>query len=306
MAAILIEGLSKSYGERVGIRDLHLRIESGSVHGFIGPNGAGKTTTIRLLLGFLRADSGSARVLGCDAFRDSQQIKRLVGYLPGDLRLHDWMSPRTALKIHGRARGMRLLAAGARLAEFFDLDLDVSVRQMSRGMQQKLGLILALAHRPQLLVLDEPTTALDPITQAQLYECLRGRAAQGTTVFFSSHVLSEVEGLCDRVAIVRGGELVADEAISSLREAARRRVEIQWRSAAAAAAPPPGCLGDLQVERQRWTAQLQAPVGELLAWLDRTEVADLTIAEPDLDTLFLRYYQGTGVPGLEAGGENVS
>jgi ABC-2 type transport system ATP-binding protein len=221
---ILVEGLTKHYGPRVGVKGLSLRVPKGCVFGFIGPNGAGKTTTIRLLLGFLRPGAGRAQIFGRDCWRESHLIKREVGYVPGDLRLHPWMTGVDALVVTGRARGLDLAPSGRELASYFELDLTVRVRSMSRGMRQKLGLILALVHEPSLLVLDEPTSSLDPLAQDRLYRRLRALAERGHTVFFSSHVLSEVQDLCDRVAIVRSGVLVADETLETLRSRAKREV----------------------------------------------------------------------------------
>ena len=287
---ISARGLSKSYGARLGVRGVSLEVARGSVFGFIGPNGAGKTTTIRLLLGFLRASEGEARVLGRDCWRESHLIKRDVGYLPGDLRLSPWMNGESACQIFGAARRLDLRAACAELAEYFDLDLAVPARSMSRGMRQKLGLILALAHRPSVLVLDEPTSALDPLTQDLLYRRLLEMAGDGCTVFFSSHVLSEVQDLCERVAIIRGGSIVADETVAALRGRAKRNVVIEWAGQPPALSEAPA---DLQVREPRdavWKCELAGEVPPLLSWLRDREVVDLAIEPPDLDSLFKRYY----------------
>ena len=291
MPAISTEALTKSYGERVGVRDVSLQVDEGSVFGFIGPNGAGKTTTIRMLLGFLKPTSGRARVLGQDAWSESAAIKRDVGYLPGDLRLPGWMDGRKALRVVGAARSRDLTAPGHELAEYFALELGVPVRDMSRGMRQKLGLILTLAHRPRLLVLDEPTSALDPLTQERLCSLLRERAEGGATVFFSSHVLSEVQDLCERVAFVRSGEIIVDTTLAELRSQVRRDVTIEWRES-----PPPPQLADglLEVYRQTetvWHSRLVGTTPELLDWLSGRPVADLAVEPPDLDSLFMRFYR---------------
>ncbi len=286
--AIHTKQLTKSYGSRTGIKAIDLQVPRGSVFGFIGPNGAGKTTTIRVLLGFLRPDGGQCEVLGLDCSRQSHAIKAATGYVPGDLRLPTWMKGTDALLIHGRARGINLQRRGHDLAELFDLDLNIKVRAMSRGMRQKLGLILALAHDPDLLILDEPTTALDPITQAQLYRDLRRRADGGATVFFSSHVLSEVEDLCDQVAIIRKGSIVADQTIESLIKEARRLVTLRWNQEPQEDAP--SCLIDVEKSQLEWTAQLDGDTTELLNWLQGKPLADMVLARPDLDSLFLRYY----------------
>jgi ABC-2 type transport system ATP-binding protein len=288
---IVIDNLTRRYGPRVGVEDLSLRVPAGTVFGFLGPNGAGKTTTIRVLLGFLRPTDGRARIFGRDCWRDTHVIKRDVGYMPGDLRLYPWMTGADGLRVFGRVRGRDLRRSGAELAEQFGLDLDVPAKAMSRGMRQKLGLILALVHEPKLLILDEPTASLDPLMQDRLNRHLRDLAAHGHTVFFSSHRLSEVEELCDRVAILRKGKLVADETLDSLRGRVHRDVVIRWPSGdAAAATEPPGCLDVDRREGRYWQGSLRGPVSELVSWLAGRQVTDLTVAPPDLESLFRRYY----------------
>lgn len=291
MSAINLENLTKHYGRRVGIDSLDLVIPTGAVFGFLGPNGAGKTTTIRLLLGLLRPTCGRATVLGMDALRESPRIKAIVGYLPGDLRLYPWMNARNALSIFGRVRRMDLTTRGLALCERFDLETEVRARSMSRGMRQKLGLVLALAHEPQLLILDEPTSALDPIMQRTLYDYLRERTSAGATVFFSSHSLSEVEGLCDRVAILRKGRLVADETLDALRERAGRTVTLRWRDAESAKVQAPGFLTLKTHQGRDWTATLAGPVTDLVRWSAEQALEDMTIGKPDLDSLFHAYYE---------------
>ena len=223
------------YGRRVGVRSLDLRIPAGQVFGFLGPNGAGKTTAIRLLLGFLR-DTGGATIFGHDCWRQRAVVQRDVGYLPGDLRLYPWMTGHRALRISGQIRRLDLSAAGRELRRRFRLEMNLRVRKMSRGMRQKLGLILASAHRPRLLILDEPTSGLDPLMQDVLMDLLRERTAEGTTVFFSSHTLSEVEQLCDHIAIVRDGEVVVDDALDVWRRKAGREITLVFSDETAARA----------------------------------------------------------------------
>jgi ABC-2 type transport system ATP-binding protein len=296
--AIDIRKLTRRYGSRRGVADVDLRVPTGSLFGFLGPNGAGKSTTIRVLLGFLRPTEGSATVLGRDCWRDSARIKADVGAIPGDLRLWPWLTGRSALKLFGRVRGRDLSAAGARLAEELELDLSVRVRAMSRGMRQKLGLILALAHDPAVLILDEPTTALDPLMQERLRGILRRLAGAGRTVFFSSHTLAEVEDLCERVAIVKAGRIVADSTLAQLKRDAGHDVEVVWRPGAAPERAPEG-LTLLMRTPERWAGRLDGPVEPLLAFLAGRGVEDLRIARPDLERLFRRYYEGA--PGNGGG-----
>jgi len=290
MSILEIQSLTRRYGERRGVDDVNLAVREGSLFGFLGPNGAGKTTTIRCLVGLLRPTSGTARIFGLDCWHQSRAIKDEIGYIPGDLRLPSWLDGRTALRIWGSVRRRDLRPEGTRLAEQFGLDLAVKVRNMSRGMRQKLGLVLALAHRPRLLVLDEPTVTLDPLMQIVFQEQLREMASAGHTVFFSSHTLGEVEQLCDRVAMIRGGRIVANEPLAELRSRAGHQVTIHWRDAAAAAVPPPAFLALDRREGLTWHAAIAGPIEPLVTWLAGRPIADLAIGRPDLETLFHRFY----------------
>jgi ABC-2 type transport system ATP-binding protein len=289
---IELDHLTRRYGRRRGVERVSLSIPEGALFGFLGPNGAGKTTTIRVMLGFLRPTSGEARIFGLDCWRESKSIKRDIGYLPGDLRLPPWVNGANALSIFGAVRGKDLAGSGRELAEKFDLDLRVKVRDMSRGMRQKLGLILALAHSPRLLVLDEPTSSLDPLMQQALHDLLRQLAGAGHTVFFSSHSLGEVEQLCDRVAIVRDGEIVADESLAALRDRAGHDVTIRWKDdAPALAIGPPDFLRLTRREGVVWQGTLDGPVRRLVEFLAGKPVEDLSIGRPDLESLFRRFYE---------------
>lgn len=260
--------------------------------GFLGPNGAGKSTTIRVLMGFLRAESGSAKIFGMDCWKEGHKIRRDVGYVPGDLRLHSWMTATDALQIFGAIRGCEMLKHGRELAEGFGLDSKVKARAMSRGMKQKLVLILALAHRPRLLVLDEPTTGLDPLMQEWFRAHLQQLVVAGHTVFFSSHTLSEVEQLCDRVAIIRDGCIVADQSLESLRSRAGHEVTIRWKGVAdGETIIPPDFLRLTTRQGTLWTGMVDGPVERLIGWLAHHPVQDLAIGRPDLETLFRRFYE---------------
>jgi ABC-2 type transport system ATP-binding protein len=291
MSVIATQQLSKRYGHRMGLDSADLNVGEGEIFGFLGANGAGKTTAIRLLLGFLRPTHGRATIFGLDCWRKSAWIKRDVGYLPGDLRLYSWLTCQRALRIVGRVRGLDLRASGAELANRFQLEMDLRVRRMSRGTRQKLGLIMALAHKPRLLVLDEPTSGLDPVMQAVLADHLRELASGGHTVFFSSHTLREVETLCDRVAVVRHGRVIANETLESLRTRARRTVELVFAdetSASGAALP-----SFLQVQRRdgrKLLCELDGPAAPLVRWAAGQPLADMTISPPDLETLFRKFY----------------
>ncbi len=291
MDVIATENLVKCYGDYPALRGIALRVASGSLFGFLGPNGAGKTTAIRILLGLLRASEGRATVLGHDVWHDGPLLRRKVGYLPGDVRFYDRLTGRATLGFVDAARGGGGGAEMQRLVDRLELDLDKRVRAYSRGMKQKLGLIAAMMHRPQLLILDEPTTGLDPLVRETLYEELRNVAAEGRTVLFSSHTLAEVEVLCDEVAIVREGALIEHERMDVLRRRAVRHVEVHFAPGAQPAQPmPAGLEVAQQTDRSlhgTWTGATDA----LVAWLAQSNVQDVTIAPPDLDDLFLAYYE---------------
>lgn len=299
MDVIQVHDLTKCYGARVGVCGLSFQVQHGTLFGFLGPNGSGKTSTIRMLLGLLRPSSGSATIFGLDVWKQSHRTKAEVGYVPGDVRLYPWLTGRNATAIVGRARGMDLLARGLELSEEFHLDPDVPVRKMSRGMKQKLGLLLALIHKPRLLIFDEPSSGLDPLMQETLFAHLRRCVADGGTVFFSSHTLSEVELLCDRVVILRDGRMVENETVQRLRERAGRTVELYWNVEASpdrTAVPPFLRLTERTASARGgicWRAELVGSSTELLRWCVGQPIADLSIGQPDLAALFRGYYSST-------------
>lgn len=294
MPVLTATQLTKSYGDRRGINEVNLELAAGEIFGFLGPNGAGKSTTIRLLLGFLKSDSGTARILGHDCWDHSALIKQQIGYVPGDVRLYPWLTARRAFQIVSGIRGKPLMDAGLQLAEEFHLEPDLPVRKMSRGNRQKVSLVLALVHRPALIILDEPTSGLDPLMQELLIGRLRKLAGEGCAVFFSSHTLGEVETLCDRVAIVRDGRIIADTALPELKERAPRRVELHFQSGddAAACQLPPGTEGRQQTEATIVTS-LTGGSTNLVQWAAQQPLADLCIGPPNLETLFRSYYNTT-------------
>jgi len=291
MNAIEARALAKSYGAVQALAGVDLTVPAGSIFGFLGPNGAGKTTAMRILMGLLRASGGRASVLGLDVWRDSATIRAQVGYLSGDVRLYEWMSGRRLADYCNRSRGGGHDDEIERLRERLDLNLDRPIRDYSRGMKQKLGLITALLHRPKLLILDEPTTGLDPLVQQTLYDELRAAAGEGRTVLFSSHTLSEVEQLCDRVAIIRAGRIIEDSTIARLRERAIRRVELRMSNDELRRTTWPADW--LAIESRDGTAvgAWKGTAQGLLAWLASVRMEDVTIGAPDLEDLFAAYYR---------------
>lgn len=288
MNAVETMALTKRYGRFEALRDVDLVVPRGARYGFLGPNGSGKSTTIRILLGLLRATHGAARVLGADAWRDGPALRARVGYLPGELRLYEAMSGRHVLQFLAAARRRDARTEIDRLSALFGLALDRRVRAYSSGMKQKLGLIAALMHEPDLLVLDEPTTGLDPLVRHTLFDELRRISAQGRTVVFSSHTLSEVDELCDSVGILRGGRLVAQERVEVLRPKSVRRVEALLPPDAPV--DPPEGFTRRPSSGARLDGTWRGPVGPLVAWLAARHAIDVIISPPDLEDLFLAYY----------------
>jgi ABC-2 type transport system ATP-binding protein len=291
LPAIQTERLTKHYGSVRALNELSLEVRPGEIFGFLGPNGAGKSTTIRTLLGYLHATSGSARVLGLDVERESVQIRRRVGYLPGGISLYGSMSGEDALDYLADLQGQ----PAARRAELCDRlqlsahDLRRRIRDYSRGMRQKLGVIQALQHDPELAILDEPTEGLDPLMQHAFYGILEDMKAAGRTIFFSSHVLPEVERVCDRVAIIRAGELMALQTVDDLLARRKRRITLRWRGAAPDLSFIPG-LADVQVRGDRATATLAGEVGPFVRAIASPALEDLTIEPASLEEAFLEFY----------------
>lgn len=292
MNVVEIDKLTKRYGSHRALDDLSLCVPYGTIFGFLGPNGAGKTTTLRILVGLLRASDGRANVLGLDAWKDSTKVCARVGYLPGDVRFPQHLTGAAFLDFCNDMRGGGATSEIGRLRERFDLNLERKIREYSRGMKQKLGLMQAMMHKPELLILDEPTTALDPLVQQTLYDELRAVVGDGRTVLFSSHTLAEVEALCDRVAIIRAGKLIEDNTIDALKSRALRRVEIRLkRGTELKTNSAPTGLDNLTLNSTLATATWRGDVEPLLKWLLEVGVVDVMIGAPDLEDLFTAYYR---------------
>jgi ABC-2 type transport system ATP-binding protein len=302
-AVIAADGLTKHYGNVEALVDLTLDVRSGEIFGFLGPNGAGKSTMIRTLLGFLHPTRGSATVLGLDVVADSVEIRRRTGYLPGGIALYDSLSGADALEyladLQDRGSPMR-----DELCERLQMSKSVlrrKVRDYSRGMRQKIGVIQALQHDPELAILDEPTEGLDPLMQHAFYALMDDQRAKGRSIFFSSHVLSEVERICDRVAIIRSGHLMALQNVDDLLARRKKKVELRWRGVVAPdLAGIPG-LADVKVDGNRMTATLQGDVSGFVRAIASPSLEDLTIEPARLEEAFLEYYAGDEASEEERG-----
>jgi ABC-2 type transport system ATP-binding protein len=289
LAIIEILGLTKYYDDVRGIEDLTLEVEEGEIFGYLGPNGAGKTTTIRTLLGFLKPTRGEARILGKDIQKQTVEIKQEVGYVPGDLSLYGNLSGREFLDYFSSLRGSDPTLLDD-LLERFPLPLDREIEGYSRGMKQMVAIIQAFMNDPQLVVMDEPTAGLDPLMQQTVYSFLEEEKARGRTVFFSSHVLSEVDKICDRVGIIRGGKLVALEDIESLKNKGGKKVRVKIEGDPTRFNGPE----DTRIE-DGWIQFVVA--GDINPWireLSRFNVLNLEVESFSLEDIFMRYYEEAG------------
>ena len=294
--AIRTRGLTKVFrGGPTAVRELDLAVRVGEVFGFLGPNGAGKTTTIRILLDLLRPTSGEAEVLGLDTRGAGVEARRRIGYLPGDLALYPKLTAHETLTYLGALRGGVPERQITALSERLGLDLDRPVGTLSHGNRQKVGLVQAFMHEPELLVLDEPTGGLDPLLQQEFHRLVEEAAAAGRTVFLSSHVLSEVERVADRVGIIRGGSLVALEEIAALKQRATRRLDVELaRPVDADAFARLPNVREADAERTLLHLVVEGPVDAVVKALAEHEVVSITSHEPDLEEVFLDYYREDG------------
>ncbi|SES46652.1 ABC transporter ATP-binding protein [Actinokineospora terrae] len=289
--AISVSGLVKTFGRTRALDGLDLTVRTGEVHGFLGPNGAGKSTTIRVLLGLLRADSGSATLLGGDPWHDATELHRRLAYVPGDVSLWPNLSGGEVIDLLGRLRGGLDQRRRAELLERFDLDPRKKGRTYSKGNRQKVALVAALASDVELLVLDEPTSGLDPLMESVFQDCVREERDRGRTVLLSSHILAEVETLCDRVSIIRAGKTVETGTLTDLRHLTRTSISAELAAPPNGIATLPG-VHDLVVEgnRVKFDVDTRELDGALRALVE-SGVRSLTSQPPTLEELFLRHYQ---------------
>jgi ABC-2 type transport system ATP-binding protein len=302
VSAIRTNRLSKDYGLGRGLFDLDLEVSPQEVFGYLGPNGAGKTTTIRCLMGMIRPTGGAAHIFGLDCRRDSVAVKRKVGYLPGDIPQFGSLRGKEVVAYLGGMRGGVDANNVRSIAERFDLDLSRRFREYSTGNKRKLGILLAFMHRPELLILDEPTSGLDPLNQQEFYALLREARDGGATAFLSSHILSEVEHICDRVGILRGGRLVNVAQLEELHHIRAHRVELEFAPATAvpdAAIRSAAGVENVAVDGQRVSCTVRGSFGPLFEAIRNSRLTDLVSTEPSLEEIFLSYYSESD-PGQKA------
>jgi ABC-2 type transport system ATP-binding protein len=289
---IRLERLTKRYPNGRGIADVTFAVAPGELFGFLGPNGAGKSTTIKTLLGLLTPDSGAASVAGHDIRTESVAVRAAVGYLPSDLALYDGLTGLEQIRFSLRVRGKEgELKRALALADRLEVDLNRKIKTLSRGQKQKVAITLAMAHDPAVLIFDEPTTGLDPLAQEVLHALMREEAACGKTILFSSHILSEVESLCDRVAIIRDGRIVTVDTIQALKQQRLKRVTVEFATAAPHLADLPGVREWNFSGRRASFAWVGAPQA-LLTTLSAYDLVDVQIQDPSLEEVFMTFYTG--------------
>jgi ABC-2 type transport system ATP-binding protein len=292
--ALMTQGLTKSYGRVRALQGVDLEVQRGEIFGYLGPNGAGKTTTIRCLLDLIRPDGGAVRVLGIDPQAEPVEVHAHTGYLPGELQLDPNMSVEGALRYFNSLRGNKVDWGFVRqLTRRLDLPLKPQIKNLSHGNKQKVGIVQALMHRPQLLLLDEPTLGLDPLMQHEVYRLLREAQADGATAFFSSHIMSEVEAVAERVAIIREGVIVEVAETASLINRALHRARIRFKQPVdiGPLANVPGVVVLSQDDGMSVLLQVEGEMDDLIKTLAAFPVSDFETEHPSLEEIFLAYYE---------------
>ncbi|MDB3907195.1 ABC transporter ATP-binding protein [Crocinitomicaceae bacterium] len=288
MNAIETHNLTKLYGEHVGMKDVSLEIKEGEVFGFVGPNGAGKSTAIRTLLGLLHPTSGSGTLFGEDITK-GEKVRARIGYLPSEVNYYEEMSSMELLEYHMRFYGQSDPSKIEELAAYFELDLQKKITDLSFGNKKKCAILQSLLHDPDLLILDEPTSGLDPLMQNRFFEHLEERNKQGTTIFFSSHILSEVQRMCDRAAVIKQGEIIAIENINELMAKQVKRARITFENKKEI--EKISGMNDLQWHGKKLHFNYVGNIRPLIDWMQTQDLQDVTLEEPDLETIFMNYYE---------------
>ena len=289
MNTIELSSLSKFYGNQCGIDSVSFTVKKGEIFGFIGPNGAGKSTTIRTLLGLLKATSGKAEIMGMDISNEGAMIREKIGYLPSEVDYYSEMSSKELLLYHAAMYKVADVENKIQeLATYFKLELDRPIDDLSYGNKKKCAIIQSVLHDPEVLILDEPTGGLDPLMQNRFFELLERQNKKGVTIFFSSHVLSEIQRMCDRAAIIRDGKIMAVEDISTLLSKQMKMVRLVTTSVNNIILPV-GALNHHQ-SGQKHTFDYVGPTQDLVIWLSSQSIIDVTLSEPDLERIFMNYY----------------
>ncbi|MCL6605411.1 MAG: ABC transporter ATP-binding protein [Paenibacillus sp.] len=290
MNVIEIDHLTKTYGKARGIKDISFNVEEGEIFGFIGPNGAGKSTTIRTLLSLIYPTSGSAKIFGKDCIEFAPEIKKEIGYLPSEVFYYDNMKVMELLKYSASFYKKDCTKRIKELAEIMDLDLTKKIDDLSLGNKKKVGIVQGLLHEPKLIILDEPTSGLDPLMQQRFFELLEAENQKGATVLFSSHILSEVQRLCNRVAIIKEGEIVAVEKISTLQENNYKKFKIHAKAPLDANYFDMAGVSNLEIKNGMVSFLFKGNLNTVLKKISDIDIANVWIDEPDLEEIFMHYY----------------
>lgn len=291
MNVIEIKNLTKTYGKARGIDNISLNVEEGEIFGFIGPNGAGKSTTIRTLLSLIHANSGEAKIFGLDSFKDSAEIKKEIGYLPSEVFYYDNMKVIDLLKYSASFYKKDCGGRIKELSEVMNLDLNKRIDDLSFGNRKKVGIVQAMLHSPKLLILDEPTSGLDPLIQQQFFNLLLEENKKGTTIVFSSHILSEVQRLCHRVAIIKEGKIIKLEKISTLQENNHKKIRIELKEAVDKNYFNVDGAENLEIKDKTISFFYRGDINNIISKLSSVKVSNLWIEEPDLEEIFMHYYK---------------
>ena len=291
MNVIEIKNLTKSYGKARGITDISFNVEEGEIFGFIGPNGAGKSTTIRTLLSLIYPTSGSATIFGKDCIQFAPEIKREIGYLPSEVFYYDNMKVKDLLKYSASFYKKDCSKRIKELAEIMNLDLNKKIDDLSLGNKKKVGIVQGLLHEQKLIILDEPTSGLDPLMQQKFFDLLETENKKGATILFSSHILSEVQRLCNRVAIIKEGKIVTVEKISTLQENNYKKFKIETKTALNPNYFNISGVNNIEVANNVTSFIFKGNINEVMKRIAEIEIANLWIEEPDLEEIFMHYYE---------------
>lgn len=292
MNVIELKNLTKTYGKARGIANISFNVEEGEIFGFIGPNGAGKSTTIRTMLSLIYPTSGSATIFGKDSVKFAPEIKREIGYLPSEVFYYDNMKVKELLKYSASFYKKDCSKRIMQLAEMLDLDLNKKIDDLSFGNKKKVGIVQGLLHEPKLIILDEPTSGLDPLMQQKFFDLLKDENKKGTTILFSSHILSEVQKMCDRVAIIKEGELVKVEKISTLKESNHKRFKLETKTPLTTDFFNISGVQNLETKNHHLISFLYSgDINLILQKIAQIEINNLWIEEPDLEEIFMHYYE---------------
>ncbi len=290
MNALKVHNLTKFYGDFQALKDVSLEVDAGEIFGFIGPNGAGKSTTIRAVLGLLKPSKGTTSVLGLDSQKESKSVLERIGYLPSEVHYYDEMNSDQLLNYSARFYRNADASRITELADYFELDLKKRIKELSFGNKKKCAIIQCMLHSPELLILDEPTTGLDPIMQNRFFDLLRKENQRGVTVFFSSHILSDIERVCNRAAVIRQGEIVATEEIQGLIQTQVKQVKLVLGKPVTDINLPAGASSE-EVTGNKISFAYTGKVNDLITWIASQDVEDIQIIEPNLESVFIDYYK---------------